>query len=208
MSINTLDFIQSKFKLEFGQHLPIEIPNFGRAQLAEMLALLEFKIIVEVGIAEGKYSESLCIANPQAQIYGIDPYEPHRGYNDYTRRSTFEKLETNAHKRLDKFSNYQFIRKYSVDAVSEFENNLDFVYLDADHSYETVTQDIQLWLPKIRSGGILAGHDYARLPHVKVIQAVNDYTSAHKIQPWFVLGREADNEGLIRDKPRSWMWIK
>ncbi len=208
MSTATSDFVQNKFGLDFGKDLPIEIANFGRNQLAHMLAELNYKTLIEVGIAEGKYSEILCRANPRAEIYGIDPYEPHRGYNDYTRRSTFEKLENNAHERLDKFSNYHFMRKYSAEAVKDFGNNLDFVYLDADHSYEAVTKDIKLWWPLIRSGGILAGHDYARFSHVKVIEAVNDTARELKIKQWFVLGREANNEGLIRDMPRSWMWVK
>jgi hypothetical protein len=37
---------------------------------------------------------------------------------------------------------------------------LDFVFLDADHVYPSVAQDIRAWMPLVRSGGILAGHDY------------------------------------------------
>ena len=40
------------------------------------------------------------------------------------------------------------------------DNSLDFVFIDADHSYEKVLEDIKAWLPKIKIGGILAGHDY------------------------------------------------
>jgi predicted O-methyltransferase YrrM len=53
------------------------------------------------------------------------------------------------------------------------DNSLDFVLLDASHTYEDVKADIQAWLPKIKSGGILAGDDY----HVSwpgVINAVNE----------------------------------
>ena len=49
----------------------------------------------------------------------------------------------------------------SVEAASLFENgSFDFVYLDADHSFESVWQDLSVWYPKIRIGGILAGHDF------------------------------------------------
>ena len=49
----------------------------------------------------------------------------------------------------------------SIAAAKSYRNaELDFVFLDADHSYEGVTADIDAWLPKIRPGGILAGHDY------------------------------------------------
>lgn len=64
------------------------------------------------------------------------------------------------------------IKKSSEVASSEFNNDsLDFVYIDADHSYESVKKDISYWLPKVKEGGILAGHDYF-MDEVK--QAVNE----------------------------------
>ena len=38
--------------------------------------------------------------------------------------------------------------------------SVDFVFVDGDHSYESVLKDIKAWLPKVRPGGILAGHDF------------------------------------------------
>jgi len=53
------------------------------------------------------------------------------------------------------------IRLSSVDASKKFKNNsLDFVFIDADHSYESVKTDIISWLPKLKSDGIISGHDY------------------------------------------------
>lgn len=65
------------------------------------------------------------------------------------------------------------IRKLSVEASKLYEDNsLDFVFLDASHEYEDVLDDISAWLPKIKNGGILAGHDYGR---EDVNRAVNEY---------------------------------
>ena len=56
---------------------------------------------------------------------------------------------------------YKPIRSPSVEAASRFEDNtLDFVFIDASHEYEDVKNDINAWLPKVKNGGILAGHDY------------------------------------------------
>jgi predicted O-methyltransferase YrrM len=48
----------------------------------------------------------------------------------------------------------------SVDAAKAFpDQSLDFVFLDAAHDYESVGADIEAWLPKIKNGGVIAGHD-------------------------------------------------
>ena len=46
-------------------------------------------------------------------------------------------------------------------AASYADASLDFVFIDGDHSYEGVKKDIIAWLPKVKPGGIIAGHDYA-----------------------------------------------
>ena len=49
----------------------------------------------------------------------------------------------------------------SAEAAKKFEDeSLDFVYIDANHSYEFVKEDIAAWLPKVKKGGIIGGHDY------------------------------------------------
>jgi hypothetical protein len=54
------------------------------------------------------------------------------------------------------------IRMKSVDAANMYEDNsIDVVFIDACHTYECVKEDIAAWLPKVKIGGILAGHDYS-----------------------------------------------
>lgn len=214
MSMSTLDYLCQKYDLNPKQRkMPIEIPNTGRNQFTEVLAELGFEVGVEVGVAHGKYSKIIMENNPQLKrMYGVDPYEPHRGYRDYTHRTTFEALESDAHKALDQYENYIFIKKYSHEASQEFDDeSLDFVYLDGDHCFEAVVADIASWLPKVKKGGILFGDDYFRSKgnaRIHVVDAVQGYTHAWGIRPWFVIGSQAKIPGQIRDSGRSWMWVK
>lgn len=67
------------------------------------------------------------------------------------------------------------VKKLSYDAYDMFEDNtLDFVYIDSNHSYESVTRDIIHMLPKLKSGGILSGHDYGQKDFPGVKQAVDE----------------------------------
>ncbi|MHA1290479.1 MAG: class I SAM-dependent methyltransferase, partial [Candidatus Thorarchaeota archaeon] len=71
------------------------------------------------------------------------------------------------------FSNLHILRMTSMEAAAVFRNSyFDLVFLDADHSYESTLADINAWLPLVKTGGWLTGHDYEREPGVK--QAVTE----------------------------------
>jgi predicted O-methyltransferase YrrM len=67
---------------------------------------------------------------------------------------------------------YETIRGGSSESARFFEDgSVDFVFIDADHVYDRVKEDILAWLPKVKPGGIIAGHDY-NAAHQGVLQAV------------------------------------
>jgi hypothetical protein len=66
-----------------------------------------------------------------------------------------------------------------MQAVTKFaDNSLDFVYLDGNHTYDFVKQDLNAWYNKVKVGGILAGHDY---PLKSVKQAVDEFCKDKKL---------------------------
>lgn len=69
------------------------------------------------------------------------------------------------------------VRKKSNLASFDYDDrSLDFVFIDAGHSYENVKEDITSWFPKIKIGGFIAGHDYnPKWP--SVVQAVDEFLS-------------------------------
>ena len=218
--MNALDYIANKFKIDLSTDSPIEIPNVGRNNLPEWLHDLDFKIGVEVGVAAGEYSEIICRANPQMKVYGVDPWEAYTDYKHYVKKDAFNKLYGAAKKRLAQYSNYEFIKDLSINALKKFKDtSLDFVYIDANHEDPYISEDIAEWSKKIRPGGIVAGHDYIKagkarrnmndaMEHWDVKDAVNKYVKDHNIRPWFLIGLNAKISGMIRDNSRSWMWVK
>lgn len=76
-------------------------------------------------------------------------------------------------KPINQFINV--IREYSKVASTHYkDNSLDFVFIDAHHTYEAVTEDINYWYPKVKPGGILAGHDFWSNKHEQYTSGVNN----------------------------------
>jgi 2-polyprenyl-3-methyl-5-hydroxy-6-metoxy-1,4-benzoquinol methylase len=209
--VSALDYILSRFCLDFNQRSPIEIPNVGRNTLAELFFELDYRVIVEIGVEQGLYTEVLCKANPQAKIYAIDAWTAYKGYREYVTQSKIDTFYAKAKQRTAPY-NCELRKAYSMDAVKEFEDeSIDAVFIDGNHQFEFVAQDIGYWARKVRKGGIISGHDYIAKKNptaTHVIQAVKAYTDSYNIKPWFLLGRQEKREGEIRDKSRTWMWVK
>lgn len=211
--MNTLDYILNKFSLGFDDstRMPIEIPDIGRNGLAKLFHELGFKSGAEIGVLEGEYSEIICKANPEAKLYSIDPWVPHRGYTDFMRKETFEKAYAAAKARLAPY-NCEIVKKFSLDAVKDFaDESLDFVYIDGDHNFQNCTDDIAEWSKKVKYGGIISGHDYIKHKkptNIHVYEVVRGYTEAYNIRPWFLLAAKAVIDGIITAEARTFMWVK
>ena len=206
--MNALDHIIKKYNLNQEADLPIEIPDVGKNDLAYLFHELDFKTGAEIGLAEGNYSIKLCEANPQMKIYGIDAWKLYGTYADYSAKK-LDFLYRKVKDQLGSFPNHEIIKEFSMEAVKKFaDDSLDFVYIDANHAEPYITQDIIEWSKKVRSGGIVSGHDYFNGKGFDVIKAVNRYTKYNNIKPWFVLGLGVKIQGTVRDTSRSWFWIK
>ena len=74
----------------------------------------------------------------------------------------FENLFDIFYKNIEPVKNYiNIVKSISWDGASNYEDNsLDFVFIDAGHDYESVKKDINSWYPKVKIGGVIAGHDY------------------------------------------------
>ena len=69
----------------------------------------------------------------------------------------------------------------SLEAANLYsDNSLDFVFIDASHDYVNVKKDIEHWYPKVKTGGIIAGHDYTD-GWVDLVRAVDDFLFENKL---------------------------
>ena len=117
---------------------------------------------VEVGVFIGDNALSMLKHLNIKQLYLVDPY-----WNA-------SRVKEKSRNRLSEYSDkITWIYKSSKEGIEHLPDNLDFVYLDGDHSYPTVRKEIELYFPKIKQGGILGGHDYLSCPGVK--KAVDEF---------------------------------
>lgn len=193
------------------RRMPIEIPDVGRRELAQCFAYCGLKVGVELGVEQGDYAEQLCTENLGLRLHCVDAWRPYRGYREHVGIEKLERFYAATQERLKPYDAI-FHRAFSVDAAKEFPNGfLDFVYIDANHTLPHVIADLNAWVPKVRTGGIVSGHDYCKRKQaeyqVHVVEAVTAWTQAYQISPYFILGSKEVRDGELRDRPRSWFWV-
>ena len=115
---------------------------------------------VEVGVYGGE--ATVIFADYFKQVIAVDPWIS--GYDDADIASNACDLNLVYESYLQRIKdkpNITTIRQKSLDALAEVpDKSIDFVYIDGNHQHEMALQDIQGWLPKVKTGGIMSGHDY------------------------------------------------
>lgn len=142
----------------------------------------------EIGVRVGNLSRVLA---PHCKLlYMVDCWAPgdrmpaaYRATNDSNAHRS-QQLADRQHERAMQavahcLDRVHIVHEFSAIAATQVPGGLDFVFIDADHSYEGARQDIECWCGLLRPGGLLGGHDYAnpRFPDVK--QAVDDAVALH-----------------------------
>jgi hypothetical protein len=161
--------------------------------IPKLLENIEKPVGVEIGTAEGFTTESLLKTVPTLKLTGVDPYPIYIDWDNNQPAS-----DKNKEKYIEKTKEYKdrwnHFYKTSDEAASEFENeSLDFVFIDGLHTYEQVLKDCQNYYPKIKKGGLIIGHDFARIQDVN--KAVLEFANK--------LGVEVKNA-----KQDLWYWVK
>jgi autotransporter strand-loop-strand O-heptosyltransferase len=119
---------------------------------------------VEVGTFKGEFSKEI-LNNWSGTLFMVDVWKglPNEEYSDVSNHNNFEHgVFHHAMNNIQGFENRAIMIRASSEVSSNMfeDNSLDFVYIDANHAYDYVVQDIRLWYPKVKPGGYLCGHDY------------------------------------------------
>lgn len=221
-SQETLDILRASWGTNPSQSSPILLPHRTREDLALLFRTLGFSSGAEIGVALGLFSKKILTRNPGLRLLCVDKWGAYPAVPPDSPERTQEQMDAmfaRARLRLGPPHNTRIIRAASIDAAQEIpDGSLDFVYIDASHKLPDVIADLAAWQPKVRCGGIIAGHDFThtrfkgRRPLTReaifsgpahkpchVIEAVRAWTSCYQIEPWFVL------DGLR--STASWMWV-
>lgn len=187
---------------------PAEIPDNLRDDLPQFFVDMGYKVGAEIGVAKGLFSEKFCRLG--LKMYAIDPWVAYTGAGRRARRQDAQDHEYgHAQRLLAPYPNCTIIKKTSVDAAKDFRGeSLDFVYLDGDHRFPAVAEDIYEWYYRIKKGGVISGHDYfctdpwAANSICQVSVIVDAFVKAMRIENFYVFGSQ-DHKAYL-----SWMFIK
>lgn len=143
-------------------------------------------VIVEIGSYVGAIANQF-VGN-ERKIFSIDPWQKEGVYDINDEFQQYELIKDAEEKRggidqiyktwmknagPDLFINLFPIKGFSQDIAEFFHLPIDLLYIDGCHKYESVIRDIDLWSPKVKKGGIIAGDDYGG-HFVGVTQAVKE----------------------------------
>jgi len=113
---------------------------------------------VEVGTFSGE--NAVIMAKYFNRVVTVDPWLNGYDKDDHASNADMVEVEKKYFERTAWFPNISHLKLTSLEGAKEFKDaSLDFVYLDGDHQTDAVVADIDAWKPKVRKGGILAGHD-------------------------------------------------
>ena len=135
------------------------------------------KLIVEFGSYLGRSTRALC-DNTDGLVIAVDPWDGVYYNNDgqpinILKQGAYELFRINVNDHLES-GKLEAIRCRSTEFPTVSTGRVDFLFIDADHRYEAVKQDIDIARKLVKPNGIIAGHDYGRSDWPGVQQAVDE----------------------------------
>ena len=175
-------------------------PNIYYGNVDLLAKMVGAKTILEVGVAWGYHAQHLLLNLPSIAYTGIDPYLAGYDKNDAFPTDVTALFKDDEQSSMDRLYeavklelNEKFpgratlVREKSIDWMNKKSDKFDVIFLDGDHTFETVKNELSGFWTKVNEGGVLAGDDYD-WPEVK--KAVDEFANEKKLHVKF-LSKEA-----------------
>ena len=145
--------------------------------LNELIKLYGWTIGAELGVRMGDFSECLLANNPDLRMICVDVWSPDPSLDEkHNHKQNYEIYKSKIELYKNRVSKLRMLTSTASETLND--GVLDFVFVDATHTYKAVKEDCQLWIPKLKEGGMLCGHDYAQaFDRGGVIRAANELGS-------------------------------
>jgi len=154
--------------------------NYMFLGFIELLTVLSTKLdktdytMIEIGSYMGESTMMFASTGLFSTIYSIDPLDGYEEFNEMHNYS-WEFVRDEFTKNTKYFDSIVHLQDFSYNVIDKFENDsIDFIYIDGSHSEENVRRDLELYLPKLKKNGIIAGHDYLELVWPDLVKVVTD----------------------------------
>ena len=159
--------------------------------LIKLISNRPHSLCCEIGVHAGETTISLLENLPKIDKYhAVDPWESYEKYNGTTYRKpghkrlkTWSSVMQNFLNVTKPFSDKVIIhRMTSVEATQSFEDEyFDWIFIDANHDYPYIKENLMIWTPKVKVGGIVSGHDYNNGKWSGIKKAVDEFVPKDKL---------------------------
>lgn len=159
----------------------LDLPTLRHRHISEMVPIIDLlptgSVIAEVGVFAGEATIQFLRSPKVSFVACVDNWLGGYDEGDVASNADMEVARFAFDQRMASVlsGRYCVFNGESLQAASVcIKASLDLVYLDANHSYESLHQDIQAWLPGVKPGGWVAGHDYNKAQFPGVVRAVDE----------------------------------
>jgi len=141
----------------------------------------------EIGVLNGENARSIFLTLDIKKMFLIDPYKVHDEYLEI-KSPVFNIIKDRAISNLAQFKErIVWIQEKSSEAVDDVTDELDFIYIDGNHSYENTLEDIKNYWSRVKDGGIIGGHDYYNMGKAREVKkAVDEIVATNDLKLNFI----------------------
>ena len=155
--------------------------------------------LVEVGVWKGDFSKQIWnISSPNLLVL-VDSWTfdekvrgcaPQVSGEEPLNQNFFDQAKKDTYNKFEKIQNVHILDFNSLEASSRYEDNFfDYIYIDAEHTYQAVTKDLEVWYPKLKKNGTLFGDDYYWREEddtLSLHRAYQEFIQKNHIKKWCV----------------------